>query len=42
MRVSLIKKLWKQKVEIPVLQKQVDKTLKEIDVKLKRSKHNVR
>ena len=42
MRVSLIRKLWKQRVEIPVLQKQVDKTLKEIDVKLKRSKHNVR
>ena len=42
MRVSLIRKLWKQKVEIPVLQKRVDKTLKEIDVKLKRSKHNVR
>jgi len=42
MRVSLIRKLWKQKVEIPVLQKKVDKTLKEIDVKLKRSKHNVR
>ena len=42
MRVSLIKKLWKEKVEIPVLQKRVDKTLKEIDVKLKRSKHNVR
>ena len=42
MRVSLIRKLWKQKVEIPVLQKKVDKTLKEINVKLKRSKHNVR
>ena len=42
MRVSLIRKLWKQKVEIPVLQKKVDKTLKEIDVKLQRSKHNVR
>ena len=39
MRVSLIRKLWKQKVEIPVLQKKVDKALKEIDVKLKRSKH---
>ena len=42
MRVSLIRKLWKEKVEIPVLQRKVDKTLKEIDVKLKRSKHNVR
>jgi hypothetical protein len=37
-----MRKLWKEKVEIPVLQKKVDKTLKEIDVKLKRSKHNVR
>ena len=42
MRVSLIRKLWKEKVEIPVLQKKVDKTLKKINVKLKRSKHNVR
>jgi len=42
MRVSLIRKLWKQRVEIPVLLKKVDKNLKEIDVKLKRSKHNVR
>ena len=42
MRVSLIRKLWKQRVEIPVLQKQVDKTLRQIDVKLnnKRSKNN--
>ena len=42
MRVSLIRKLWKQKVEIPVLQKKLDKNLKEIDVKLKRIKHKVR
>jgi hypothetical protein len=42
MRVSLIRKLWKEKVEIPVLQRKVDKTLKEINVKLKRSKHNVK
>jgi len=42
MKVNLMKKLWKEKVEIPVLQKKVDKTLKKINVKLKRSKHNVR
>jgi hypothetical protein len=42
MRVSLIRKLWKEKVQLPVLQRQVDKKLREIDVKLKRSKHNVR
>jgi len=42
-RVSLIRKLWKEKVQIPVLQKQVDKKLREIDVKLlKRSKYNVK
>ena len=34
MRVSLIRKLWKEKVQIPVLQKQVDETLRQIDVKL--------
>ena len=34
-----MRKLWKEKVEIPVLHKQVDKTLKKIDVKLKRSKN---
>ena len=39
MRVSLIRKLWKEKVEVPVLLKRVDKTLKEVDVKLKGSKH---
>ena len=39
MRVSLIRKLWKEKVQIPGLQKEVDKTLRQIDVKLnKRSK----
>ena len=37
--VSLMRKLWKEKVEIPVLLKKVDKTLREVDVKLKRSKH---
>ena len=42
MRVSLIRKLWKEKVEVPVLLRRVDKTLKEVDVKLQRSKHNVR
>ena len=39
MRVSLIRKLWKEKVQVPVLLRKVDKTLKEVDVKLKRSKH---
>jgi len=39
MRVSLIRKLWKEKVEVPVLLRRVDKTLKEVDVKLKRSKY---
>ena len=39
MRVSLIRKLWKDKVEVPVLLRRVDKTLKEVDVKLKRSKY---
>jgi hypothetical protein len=42
MRVSLIRKLWKEKVQVPVLLRQVDKTLKEVDVKLKRSKHYVK
>jgi hypothetical protein len=36
MKVNLIRKLWKEKVEIPVLLKEVDKTLKKIDVKLKK------
>ena len=39
MRVSLIRKLWKEKVQVPVLLRKVDKTLKEVDVKLKRSRH---
>ena len=39
MRVSLIRKLWKEQVEVPVLLKRVDKTLREVDVKLKRSKY---
>lgn len=39
MKVNLIKKLWKERVEIPVLLKKVDKTLREVDVKLKRSKY---
>jgi len=42
MKVNLIRKLWKEKVQIPVLLKKADKTLKEVDVKLRRSKHNVR
>jgi hypothetical protein len=41
MRVNLIRKLWKEKVQIPALQRQVDKTLRQIEVKLnnKRSKN---
>ena len=39
MKVNLMSKLWKEKVEIPVLLKKVDKTLREVDVKLKRSKY---
>ena len=39
MKVNLIRKLWKEKVEIPILQRQVDKTLSKINVKLKRSKN---
>ena len=42
MRVSLIRKLWKERVQIPVLQRQVDKTLKQVDVKLKERRKNVR
>jgi len=42
MKVSLIRKLWKERVQIPVLQKQVDEKLRQIDVKLKRSKNNVK
>ena len=42
MRVSLMRKLWKEKVEIPVLQKQVDKILKVIDVKLTKRSKDVR
>ena len=34
MKVNLVRKLWKERVQIPILQKQVDKTLREIDVKL--------
>ena len=42
MKVSLMRKLWKERVQIPVLQKQVDEKLRQIDVKLKRSKNNVK
>ena len=42
MKVNLIRKLWKEKVEIPVLLKEVDKTLKKIDVKLKKGVKYVR
>ena len=41
MKVNLIRKLWKEKVEVPVLERKINKILKVIDVKLKRSK-NVR
>jgi len=34
MKVNLVKKLWRERVQIPILQKQVDKILREIDVKL--------
>jgi hypothetical protein len=40
--VNLIRKLWKEKVSVPVLQKQVDKTLYKIDVKLKQRSKNER
>ena len=33
MKVNLVRKLWKERVQIPALQKQVGKTLEEIDVK---------
>ena len=36
MKVNLIRKLWKEKVQLPVPQKQLGKTLKKIYVKLKR------
>jgi len=42
MKVSLIRKLWKQKVQLPVLHKQVDKILGQIDVKLKQRSKNER
>mgnify|MGYP003655056176 FL=1 len=38
MKVNLIRKLWKEKVEVPVLKRKINKILKVIDVKLKRSK----
>ena len=42
MKVNLMRKIWKEKVTVPVLQKQVDKILGEIDVKLKKRRKNVR
>ena len=36
MTVSLIRKLWKEKVTVPRLLKQTDKILDKIDVKLKK------
>jgi len=38
MKVNLIRKLWKERAEIPVLLKKADKTLEKIHVKLKRRK----
>jgi len=42
MKVSLMRKLWKEKVTVPVLKKQTDKILGKIDVKLKKEKKYVR
>ncbi len=42
MKVNLMSKLWKQKVQLPVLHKQVDKILGQIDVKLKQRSKNER
>jgi len=41
MKVNLVRKLWKERVQIPVLLKQTDKILGQIEVKLnnKRSKN---
>ena len=38
MKVNLMRKLWKERVQIPVLLKRADKTLEKIHVKLKRRK----
>ena len=42
MKVSLMRKLWKEKVTVPVLLKQADKILGAIDVKLKKRSKDVR
>tara|TARA_R100001463_G_C3376889_1_gene205104 strand:+ start:339 stop:473 length:135 start_codon:yes stop_codon:yes gene_type:complete len=42
MRVSLMRKLWKEKVEVPALEKKIEKILKAIDVKLKERSKDVR
>ena len=42
MKVSLMRKLWKEKVEVPALEKKIDKNLKAIDVKLKERSKDVR
>jgi len=41
MKVNLVRKLWKERVQIPVLLRQADKILGQIEVKLnnKRSKN---
>mgnify|MGYP003644166350 FL=1 len=42
MKVNLMRKLWKEKVEVPVLKRKIDKILKVIDVKLKKRSKDVR
>ena len=37
-----MRKLWKEKVEVPVLKRKIDKILKVIDVKLKKRSKDVR
>jgi|TARA_R110002074_G_scaffold173846_1_gene336689 hypothetical protein len=41
MKVNLMRKLWKEKVEVPVLKRKIDKILKVIDVKLKKRSKDV-
>ena len=38
MIVNLMRKLWKEKVQIPVLEKRTDKILRKIHVKLKQQR----
>ena len=41
MKVNLMRKLWKEKVEVPALKRKIDKILKVIDVKLKKRSKDV-